>query len=57
MFYDNNNNNNNYYYHNNYNNNNIFACYEINFSPGNVSVFFLQVFSVNTEKPKTMVLA
>ena len=33
MFYENNNNNNN-------NNNNIFACYEINFSPGNVIVFF-----------------
>ena len=49
MFYDNNNNNNN-------NNNNIFACYEINFIWQCYCVF-LQVFSVNSEKPKTVVLA
>ena len=48
MFYENNNNN----------NNNIFACYEINFSPGNVIVFFYRCFQLNvSDKTKTMVLA
>jgi len=45
MFYDNNNNNNN-------NNNNIFACYEINFSSGNVIVFFYRCFQLIVKNQK-----